>query len=156
MNRLNESTPDEVAQEGASERAMNSLAKGQTAGALRQLLAAYPGVRSSGRTYQLQAESFSELRPAGRGQYAWAVARAIRANTIEWFNGTNPTSQWEYSSYRTKALGMAIKAEEWARYAKAKLESDPLPPDYIAAAMQSLDELLAALQRDRGSLSGGY
>jgi tetratricopeptide (TPR) repeat protein len=156
MNRIAENTPDEIAQEGASERAMNSLAKGHTAAALRQLLAAYPGARSSGRTYQLQAESFLELRPAGRGQYAWAVARSIRANTIEWFNGTNPTSQWEYSSYRTKALAMAIKAEEWARYARGKLEHDPLPPEYIQAALQSLDELLAALQRDRNSLSGGY
>ncbi len=155
MRRLVDSSIGEVAQEGAAERALNCLGRSESARALRELAAAYPGNQKIAmpRSGESSAEMWAGAAPTGRGQYAWVVARAIRANTIEWYNSMNPSSQWELSNIKSRAHRTAMRSLEWARYAKDTIGNDPLPSEYIAGVQAALTDLLQALENDRRMLS---
>jgi tetratricopeptide (TPR) repeat protein len=156
LKRMTDFPESDVAQEGAAERALNCLGRSESARALRELAAAFPGTAkiASARSGDSSAEMWSGVQPAGRGQYAWVVARAIRANTIEWYNAMNPTTQYELSSIKGRALRTALSSERWATYAKNKIETDPLPRDYIAGVNAAIADLMQALQTDRRMLGG--
>lgn len=155
IRRMVDFPPAEIIQEGAAERGLNCLGRSESARALRELASAYPGTLkiASPRAGESTAEMWTGAAPMGRAQYAWVVARAIRASTIEWYNGQNPTTHYELANVKGRALRTAMHAERWASYAQANVERDPLPSEYVAGMRGALADLLQALANDRRMLT---
>lgn len=155
VESLASETPEQLAQRAAAERSRNCLARGGTQAALIILWEAHPQTRGPMATNAYPVGiAWTNASPAGRGLYAWCVAQALRGNTIDWYNAQRPSSAWELGNMKISALKVARVAETWVKYAHAATNDETLPPAFKAQIHEALNNLQAALERDRKNLSG--
>jgi hypothetical protein len=148
--RIGEDSPESVAQYEGGFRAEAMLAQRRTGSALQVLFSVYPGARGHAMpSANPPALAWARTTPAGRGFYAYVVAKSIRSNVIEWFN-TLYQSQGYYSGTAREALNAV---ERWGLYARDIVASDRLPPQFIQTLQNEIEQLLQALNRDRGALA---
>ncbi|MFT3767161.1 MAG: hypothetical protein QM820_16815 [Minicystis sp.] len=143
-----------LAQHGAAERALKLVGQDLTRDAILTLWSAYPGhEKKRPQNYSPAGRHFDGLAPRGGGFYAFATARALRANVITWFNNGSPSSHEEHWHMKRYALNVTRIALAWAEHAEENIATDPLRAGAAMEVLAALADLKKALEKDRRMLS---
>jgi hypothetical protein len=135
-------------------RARNFLDKDKSAQALTALWAAYPGMGMTMQNVTPAASAWVNVKPTGRGLYAWTVARALRDNSISWYNGQSPYTQYDVRTNQVTALKIGRAAERWVVHAQNEMSSEVMGDDERGQLDEAMRGLVESLEKDRRTLSG--
>jgi tetratricopeptide (TPR) repeat protein len=154
MQRIAGDRPDHMLQRAAVSRARHFLDKDKSAQALTALWSAYPGMGMTMQNVTPAASAWVNVKPTGRGLYAWTVARSLRDNSISWYNAQSPYTQYDVRTNQVTALKIGRSAERWAKLAQQEMPAETLGDEERGQLDEAMRGLLESLEKDRRTLSG--
>ena len=154
MVKFIEASDEVIAQHAAAERALRFMGEDKSREAVTILWMAYPKNRNKNMPRSTPASmAMTGLVPTGGGFYAFAVAKAMRGNVIQWYNMASPSSQGEVYELKRLAKVLTNQAGHWAVHARDNIASDPVRAAESGPILQAIRDLIGVLERDLRTLT---